>query len=355
MNVLSIVSSIGLAGIISFALTPFVIKAAHRFGLVDDKSKRSHPAQTHTGIIPRAGGVPVFLSILVTSLLMLQMSQILAGILLGSALIVGMGLLDDKFDVAPKYRIIMSIGIVGIVIFAGLGVPYISNPFGGVIQLDQYKWTYELFGQQRDFLFISNLFSLIWIIAVMNFVNWSSGVDGQLAGFAGISSVFLAILAMRFSAHDITSTSIALFAFIVAAAFIGYLPWNFYPQRIMPGYGGSTLAGFLLGVLSILSWGKLGTVALVLSMPLVDAVYVMLNRLKRGQSPLKGDANHFHHRLLRIGWGRRRIAVFYWAVSFVFGLSAIFLPSIQKVLALGIVVILLAVFIFLTNRLEDRA
>ena len=344
----------GFAAVLALGATPVVIAAAKKYGLVDDKTKRAHPAQTHTGVIPRAGGIPIFFAILVSALIFIPINQIMAGILLGGALIVLMGLLDDWFDVPAKWRLLMNFAIVALVILFGLGIPYISNPFGGVIQLDQYKWTYELFGQQREFLFISNLFAILWIVAIMNFVSWSSGVDGQLPGFVAISSIFLGILAYRFSAHDISSEAVTLLAFIVAGGFIGFLPWHFYPQRIMPGYSGGALAGFLLGVLSILSWGKIGTVALVLSMPLVDAVYIMVRRISEGKSPMQGDAGHFHHRLLQIGWGRRRIAVFYWAVSFLFGIAAIYFQSTQKVLALGIVIVLLAFFIAVTNRVKTH-
>lgn len=335
-------------------ITPYVIRLAHRFGLVDDPSKRKHPANTHTGIIPRAGGLAVFIAIALGALVFIPVSKILAGVLIGAFLITLVGLLDDKYDLSASRRLIMHIIIISLVIFAGLGVPYISNPFGGVIQLDQYRWTYELFGVQREFLVVSNIFSLLWIVAIMNFVSWSSGVDGQLSGFAGISGIFLGLIALRFTAHDITSESVALMGFITGAAFLGFLPWSFYPQKIMPGYSGGTLAGFMLGVLSILSWGKIGTLILVLSVPLVDAVYSILRRVKEGKSPMKGDAGHFHHRLLQIGWGRRRIAVFYWFVSFLFGVSAILFESLQKVLALGIAVVLLALFISVTNHLKTH-
>lgn len=344
----------GLTAIMSFSLTPFAIEFARRFDLVDDKKKRAHPAQIHTGVIPRAGGLPIFLSILVGTLIFIPMSKIIAGILLGSTLIIVMGILDDKYDLSALSRLLMSFGIVGLVILFGLGIPYITNPFGGVIDLEQYRLTLEIFGKSRDFLLISNIFSLLWIVGLMNFVSWSSGVDGQLPGFVGISSIFLGVLAFRFSGHDISNESVALLSFIVGAAFLGFLPWHFYPQKIMPGYSGGTLAGFLLGVLSILSWGKIGTLMLVLSVPLVDAMYIILRRLREGRSPMSNDAGHFHHRLMQIGWGKRRIAVFYWVVSFVFGIAAVSLHSIHKVLALLIVVVLLALFIAITHILKEQ-
>ena len=334
--------------------TPFVIMLAQKYGLVDDPEKRKHPAHVHTGVIPRAGGLAIYIPILVCSLIFVPMSQILFGILLGAGLIVIMGLLDDKYDLSPRIRLFMNFLIVGIVILFGLGIPYISNPFGGVIQLDHFKFTYELFGQTKNFLVLSNIFALLWIVAMMNFVNWSSGVDGQLAGFSGISCLFLGLLALRFSAHEISSISVALLAFISAGAFLGYFPWNFYPQKIMPGYSGGALAGFMLGVLSILSWGKIGTMALLLSVPIVDGIYSIMRRIMNKKSPLRGDADHFHHRLLAIGWGKRRIAVFYLGVSFLFGVSALLFESHEKLLAITIVMVLLALFIGITNRIKSQ-
>ncbi len=340
------------AALIGMASTPLVILFAKRFQLVDDMKKRSHPANTHVGIVPRAGGLAILIPFVIATLIFVQLSQIVMGILLGAILIVVMGIVDDKLDVSPMIRLVTIFGIVGLVIMFGLGVPYISNPLGGVIHLDQFKFTYEFLGQQREFLVLSNLFALIWISAIMNFVNWSSGVDGQLPGFTAISCIFLGLLALRFSAHEISSQSVALLAFIAAGSFVGFFPWHFYPQKIMPGYSGGALAGFFLGVLSILSWGKIGTMALVLAVPIVDAMYSIIRRVAAGKSPLKGDAGHFHHRLLEAGWGKRRIAVFYIIVSAIFGMVALYLESTEKVLAFMTVGIMLALFILTLNIIK---
>lgn len=123
----------------------------------------------------------------------------------------------------------------------------------------------------------------------------------------------------------------------------------------MPGYSGGALAGFLLGVLSILSWGKIGTLMLVLAVPFMDAIYTIGRRITQKQSPFKGDAGHFHHRLLRIGWGRRRIAVFYWCITLIFGFSALYFTGIEKVFVLIIAATLLGFFIVVTDALSSNA
>lgn len=354
MHMFALIQALLCSAFIAYSLSPLVIHFARQLNLVDDVRKRKHPANVHKGIIPRAGGVPVYLAIFLTSLILIPFNKILVGILLGGFFIVVMGLLDDYFDLSASSRLFMNIAIVAVVIFFGLGIPYVTNPLGGVIDLEHVKFSYYFFGR-HEFLVLSNLFSLIWIVAIMNFVSWSSGVDGQLSGFTAIASITLGLLALRFSSHEISAISVALVSFIVGGAYLGFLPWHFYPQKIMPGYGGGALSGYMLGVLSILSWGKVGTMALVLAVPLVDALYIVLRRIKNGQSPFKGDAGHFHHRLLEIGWGRRRIAVFYWFVSLLFGVAALYFHKEQKVLAIGIAVTLLAIFIILTNRIKLRA
>src|SRR3990167_5076907 len=343
-----------LAFIVSLVITKPTISLSKRIGLVDDPKKRSHPAHIHEGIIPRAGGIPLYLGLLIPSLLFITISKIVIGILIVGALIIIVGILDDFYDISPYIRFFLNIILVSIVIFFGLGIPYVSNSFfGGVVQLDSFTFTFDLFWT-HTFLVWSNIVSIIWIVALMNFVNWSKGVDGQMPGFVLIAALFLGSLSFRIPAHHITKESIILLSFITAGSFGGFLVWNVYPQKIMPGYGGGSLAGFMLGVLSILSFGKIGIVILILSIPLIDACYVIIRRLKNRTSPFRGDALHFHHRLLQMGWGKMRIALFYWIITFLFGLSSFFLYGIQKVLALIMVAGALAFFIIISERIKKE-
>lgn len=341
----------GLAFCISLLTTIPTIYLARRLGLVDDPCKRKHPAHTHEGIIPRAGGLPLFLGFVIPILLFVPLNRLTIGILIGGLLTVITGVLDDWLDLSPYLRFGLNVFIVGVVILFGLGIPYISNPFGGVIRLDTSVITLNFLGQHQ-FLVWSNIGSLLWIVALMNAVNWSKGVDGQMPGFVVISAVFLGLLSFRLPGHDITQASVTLLAFIIAGTFAGFLVWNYYPQKIMPGYGGGALAGFFLGVLSILSFGKVGVLVLLLSIPLVDAFYVILRRFKEGKSPFWGDAGHFHHRLLEIGWGKRRIALFYWLISLLFGMAALFFHGLQKLLALLMTILALGFFIIVINRIK---
>jgi len=339
------------ASFLSFLLTYPTIILAKKINLVTDKKKRKHPAHTHIGIIPRGGGLPIFLSFLISILFFLTINKIILGIIIASFLLLIVGLLDDYFDLSPYLRFIANLLIASLVVSFGLGIPYISNPLGGIIRLDQWKIDFDFFGH-RQILILADILSIIWLTWLTNMVNWSKGVDGQLPGFVAITAFFLGLLSQRFTAHDITVYSVTILAFIISGAYLGFLPWNFYPQKIMPGYGGGALAGFWLGILSILSFGKVGTAILILSIPMIDAVYTIIRRVYQKKSPFRADWGHFHHRLLEIGWGKRRIAIFYWLVSFILGVASLFLKGFDKLLAFLSFFVILIVFILIIEKVK---
>ena len=340
-----------IASLLSYLFTIPAIYFAKKFHLVTDKKRRVHPAHTHEGLIPRGGGVPIYLALLVSTFLFLPLSKIVLGILISSFILILVGILDDYFDVSPYLRFFLNVVISALVIGFGLGIPYISNPFGGVIRLDQWKLSFDLFGN-HSVLVLADILAIIWLTWIMNMVNWSKGVDGQLPGFVAITAFFLGLLSQRFTAHDISVQTVTLFSFIVSGVFFGFLPFNFFPQKIMPGYGGGALAGFLLGILSILSFGKIGTAILILAIPTIDGVYTIIRRIKNKRSPFRADWGHFHHKLLELGWGKRRIAVFYWSVSIILGIAALFLKGIEKLTAFVTLAIVLLVFILLIENVK---
>ncbi|OGK55481.1 hypothetical protein A3B56_01180 [Candidatus Roizmanbacteria bacterium RIFCSPLOWO2_01_FULL_45_11] len=326
-----------IALVLCFVLTPLTIRFAQRFGLVDDPKKRYHPAQTHVGIVPRAGGIALYLSICIASLIYAPWSYQLFAILLASAIAVAVGVWDDYHDVSPYIRLFFNLVSALIVTVSGVSILYITNPLGGILQLDSYIITVGIYAIPV----IAAVAQLVWIVWMMNAIGWSAGVDGQLPGFVVISSIVIALVAGRFVAQDPSQVSTITLALITAGAFAGFLPWNFYPQRIMPGYGGKSLAGFLLAVLAVLSSAKVGTALLVLSVPFVDGVFTLIRRIVMKKSPFQADRGHLHHILLSRGWGKRRVALFYWAFSAAMGIIALNVDSQGKVFAFLIAVLVL--------------
>jgi UDP-GlcNAc:undecaprenyl-phosphate GlcNAc-1-phosphate transferase len=348
MNLILVIS---VSFCLSLIFTIPTIWLMKKFNIVTDVKKRKHPAHTHTGVVPRGGGMPIYLSFLISTLLFIEINKIVLGIIIAGTLLLIMGLLDDIYDISPYYRFTGNLIISAIVVGFGLGIPFISNPFGHPIRLDEWQIVFNFYGE-HTILIISDIVAILWLTWTTNMVNWSKGVDGQLPGFVGIAAIFLGLLSQRFMIHDITVQNVMVLSFIVAGAYIGFLPFNFYPQKIMPGYSGGSLAGFLLGVLSILSFGKIGTALLILAIPVIDGVYSILRRIKNKKSPFRADWGHFHHKLLEIGWGRRRVAIFYWIVTLALGVASLFLHGIEKLIAFISVGVIMISFIFIINGVK---
>ena len=321
--------------ILALIITPLVIKLYRQKRWLDDPAKQTHPKVIHQYPVPRGGGLAIFSAIAITAVAFLPLDKHLLGILLGGLMLMITGWLDDVYNLNPYLRLALGFGSAGIVVLSGIGVAYVSNPLspGTVINLSQPQIPVFIFGKLRTIWIWADLLALVWIVATMNFVNWAKGLDGQLPGIVVVSAVIIGILSLRF-VDDVTQWPVIILAFILAGAYLGFLPYNFYPQKIMPGYGGGSLAGYFLAVLAILSGAKLATAILVLGVPLIDAVYTVGRRLTKGRSPVWGDRGHLHHKLMDLGWGKRRTAVFYWFVSAILGLLALNLNSRQKLYTL---------------------
>ncbi|OGD62348.1 hypothetical protein A2160_03810 [Candidatus Beckwithbacteria bacterium RBG_13_42_9] len=344
---------------VSFLITPITIFVYRKLGWLDDPKKATHPKNIHRYPVPRGGGIPVFISLLVSSLIFLPLDKHLAGILLGAVTLFILGILDDRLDLNPYIRLLAGFLAAAFVVGSGIGIPYITNPFGGVIQLNQPQIPLFIFGKMRTIWVVADIFAFFWIVSVMNFVNWSKGVDGQLPGVVVIAGLTIAALSLSFSA-DITQWSVTILALILAGAYLGFLPFNFYPQKIMAGYGAGTLAGYLLAVLSILSTTKVGTAMMVLGVPLVDAAFVLFRRIAVGQSPVWGDTRHLHHKLLSLGWSKRKVAIFYWVATAILGFLALHLKASQKLFTILLLAVVLGLFLLwfklfaTSSRLPDR-
>jgi UDP-GlcNAc:undecaprenyl-phosphate/decaprenyl-phosphate GlcNAc-1-phosphate transferase len=334
-----------ISSIITFLVTPIVIKLAKKYGWVDDSKKRYHPAHTHKGIIPRAGGLAIYVGITITIIFFLGLSKITIGLCISGLILTVVGLFDDKKDVNPYLRLATNTLAALIIVASGAGIPYITNPLnGGVIHLDTLRITFNFIGN-HSILVWSDIFAFLWIMWTMNIIGWSAGVDGQMPGFTSIAAFFLGILSMRFNLFDPTQIQIAILAFIISGTFAGFTPWNFFPQKIMPGYGGKTLAGFYLSILGILSYSKVGMALLVLGIPTIDAIYTLIRRIGKGKSPVLADRGHLHHQLLKLGWGKRKIALFYWILSIILGTVALTVTSKQKLFTMLFLVVAFGGFI----------
>jgi len=333
--------------VISFISVPLTIRFAKKYKLIDDVKKRPHPAHTHLGRIPRAGGIPLLLGIFLPILIFLKINISITGIFAGSLILVLTGLWDDRRDRSAYVRFFINCLAALVVITSGISIPYITNPLGGVIHFDTFNLSFWILGNQITIM-PAHILALLWIVWTTNIIGWSGGVDGQLPGFVAISAIVIGLLSLRYIA-DPNQYYVTALSFLTAGAFLGFLPWNYYPQKIMPGYGGKTLAGFMLATLSILSYSKFGTALLVLAVPMTDAAFILVRRILSKKSPVKASSGHLHHHLLKLGWGKRRIAFFYWGISLIAGIFALVLSPKIKLFAALLIMMLIFSFILWIN------
>lgn len=333
--------------LITALFVPITIKLAKKYGLVDDPKVRPHPAHIQQRVIPRAGGVPIFLGILVSILIFIPLNTQIIGIITGISILLVLGLLDDKLrDFSPYPRLSLQLVAALIVVALGVGITFITNPIGGILRLDVIQ--ISILGI-KDFNLIADLLATVWIVWMMNMVNWSKGVDGQMAGIIFVAGIIIGLVAYKFyAAGDPGQLSVANMSFITAGAAFGFLIFNWYPSKIIPGFSGSNILGFMIAVLCVLTSAKLATALLVLLVPSVDFFYTFFRRIFSGKNPFKGDQKHLHHLLLKRGWTHQGISLFYIFSCAILGLLAANLSSQGKLFTVaGLAVVIIGGLLWL--------
>lgn len=348
--IIKFIASIIVSFTVAFIITPLVRQFFVKHSWVEnplDKQLKTHNA-TALSIIPRGGGISIFSGIILSTFLFLPVDKHLIGIIVAALLTLIIGVWDDIQDISPRLRLATNLLSALVVVASGIGIAFISNPFGGIIDLSVYQINFNFFGPHSLWI-ISDLLAIFWIIWCMNITGWAGGIEGQLPGFVAIAAVFIGILGLRFSA-DASQWPVIVLAGAIAGAYLGFLPYNLFPQSIMIGYSGKSLAGFLLAVLAILSGAKLASLIFLLGIPMLDAIFVLIRRFVSGRSLIKSDGQHFHHLLLKNGWSRLSVAIFYWTVSFALGLISLFLNSQQKFYVFFGIAVLFTGFVLKISR-----
>ena len=322
---------------ISYFITPLSIKFIKLIGAVDNPSKHKHPAMLITKIVPRGGSIPFIIAFILGVAIFMGFPKKVLGIVIGALIASIIAVIDDKFDLNRNLRLLVLLPIaILVIIVSGVGFFYFNNPLGGTIRLDLVILPIEFFGPHYIVLF-ADIFTFFWFLWVANMINWSSGVDGQFAGIAGITALVIGLISIKVVGVDPAQFQTALLAVITSGAILGLAPHTWYPQKLMWGFG-TTAVGLIIASLSVLTNAKVATAVLVLLVPTLDAVLVMIRRIMQGRLPTWGDRAHLHHSLLdKKGWSIPQIAAFYWGMTIFTGLLALLTAGKTKLLALIIV------------------
>jgi UDP-GlcNAc:undecaprenyl-phosphate GlcNAc-1-phosphate transferase len=331
-----------LSVILSVIFTLFIKKVALKFKIIDSPGllRKIHKKDT-----PLLGGVAIFLSFFIC--LFFAKNFILSGNLetghwlgffVGALLLMIGGFFDDKYKVGPGFQIIWPILAIISVIIGGVSVDKITNPFGGLVSLPVYFSFFIIF---------------IWLLGMMYTTKLLDGVDGLVSGVSAIGAliIFLFTLTTKYHQPDIAVASIILFG-----ATIGFLIFNWNPAKIFLGEGGSLFMGFALGVLAIISGGKIAITLLFMGIPILDLFWTILRRLANKKNPFKkADKMHLHHRLLALGLSQKKTVSFYLLFALVFGLSGLFLQSFGKIFALLLLLIIMIGVVYFLNKKTSRS
>lgn len=305
--------------LIALALTPLAARLALWTGAIDQPRNRHQ----HAKPTPKLGGVPLFaalcaaigVSLLYPRTDAYEMPR-LVGLFLGSVLLFVVGIFDDHRELSAAPQLVAQILAAGIAIASGVLIRDVSNPFDGQ-PLPFETW-------------FAVLFTLFWLVGMMNTINWLDGIDGLAAGVTVIAGFMLFAHTFRLG-----QGSVALLALALIGSALGFLLFNFHPAQVFMGSAGANVLGFALGALSIIGGAKVGTALLVLGIPILDVAWQIISRLRAGRSPFSADRGHLHHRLLDLGLSQQTIVFLYYALTVFFGALALFLPSgIYKLIAL---------------------
>jgi UDP-GlcNAc:undecaprenyl-phosphate GlcNAc-1-phosphate transferase len=286
----------------------------------------------HSKPMPFMGGLAVFLALLFGMCVYagfgawdfaIVPAKFAFGIAAGGLVLMVGGFFDDRYSLPARITWIFPALAAAVVMWfgVGVGITFLTNPFGGVIPL-----TAHVLGVS-----FSTLFVWVWIMGMTYTTKLLDGLDGLAAGVSLIGGLTMFFLSLTTRINQpITATLAILFT----GALAGYLVYAFNPASIFLGEGGSTFLGFFLAVLSVLTGAKIATAVLVMGIPIFDVAWAIVRRVIRGHSPFQADREHLHHLLLDAGLSQRQAVLVFYAFAAAFGFFAVFLQSLGKLVAL---------------------
>jgi UDP-GlcNAc:undecaprenyl-phosphate GlcNAc-1-phosphate transferase len=314
------------AASVSFLLTPLVRRLAIRYDAVD----RPNARRVNALPVPRGGGVAVAVAFVLVSLVLLALNAAFAfmtvptnigldelvGLLLGGLLATAFGVVDDALDLRARWQFAGQFALAAFAIWAGYLVLLIANPSGGrSLPLP---------------LPIAVGFSLLWIVGMINSINFIDGLDGLSSGIGLIAAVTLGVISLT---PNVPQPFVAVLCFVLAGSLLGFLRWNFHPATIFAGTSGVMFLGYTLALLSILGTAKVAVAMLVLGVPIIDAFWIIVRRLVARRSPFSPDRGHLHHRLLDVGLSHRQTVLLIYGICIVLALLALFLSGATQIYA----------------------
>lgn len=336
-------------------LVQLAVKLFPKWGLMDRPKKYGLKRKP----IPYPGGILIYVGFifLVPVFLYLTGAQLdskLISLIIGASILALVSFIDDRINLPASFRLFIQILVAIIMVFGGIGVEGITNPFGGTIDLSERMFSFGFLGLEVNIMVFSALLTIFWLLLVINTMNWLDGIPGLTSGMSGIGCLIIFFLSIS---DLVNQPEVATLALIIGILAFGFWLFDFFPPKIIIGDTGSMFLGLMLATLAIFSGGKIATAFLVLGFPILDTLYVTLYRISKKQAPWKGGewdkdrkAVHLHHRLLEFGFSERQVLLFVYFISTVFGLAALFLKTRGKLWAIGVLVLLSVILSVVLRR-----
>lgn len=288
----------------SILITPLVKKLAFKIGATDKPNHR----KVHQKIMPRLGGLAIYLSFLIGFLIWSPSNVYAWPIVIGSTIIIITGILDDMMELSAKVKFggqLVAAGVV--VLFGGIQVEFINLPLVG----------------QINFGFLEIPFTILWIVGITNAINLIDGLDGLAAGVSSIALITISGMAM-FMGYGF----VAVMGAIVLASTLGFMFYNFHPAKIFMGDTGALFLGFMISVLSLLGFKEVALISLIipviiLGVPISDTLFAIIRRIVNKQPISAPDKSHLHHCLLKLGFTHRQTVLIIYAIAAFFALVAV--------------------------------
>ncbi len=302
------------------------------FRIAPLRNNRVGARHIHKKNISRFGGLAIITAFILSLLWneYLFFDHIVWAMIVGGLLILLFGIIDDLKPLSWQTQIFSQVSIILVVFIIGVRTEFITNPFGGVVWL-----------VHDNMLIFSLLFMLVWMLVIMNAINWCDGIDGLAGGVVVIAALTLFIISLQ---PHVMQPPIAIMAIILVGSVAGFLIFNLPPAKIFAGSSGAFFMGYALSLMAIAAGAKIGTALLVLSVPLVDALWVVWHRARSGKSIFHGDKEHLHHRLLDRGWSVWQILFLYYGVTILSAIIAVTTQTTSKVIALIIFCSMIVLF-----------
>lgn len=342
---LSVLLTFLTAWVFTWRFIPGVRAFALEVGWADQPNAR----RLNKEPLPNAGGLAIFAGFLLgvvvawalRPIVIEQVNIQVLAILLGGAVLVLVGFIDDQYGLSPAFRLGVQALAALLLIVNGLRIDVGALPFLPALP-----------GALNEPL--SFVVTLLWVVGLTNAVNLMDGVDGVVGGVGFIVSMVLLATAAQFADR---AAAVVLLAGLAGAA-LGYLRHNFNPSRIIMGDAGAYLFGYTLAAVSLLGTLKVSAGAslivplLVLALPLFDTTQVVIGRLARGiRNPLgHPDKTHIHHRVLARTASARRTAVILWGVALACGVLGMLAQGVRLPVILATILVILLCLWFVTYR-----